>query len=144
MWTTCIYLKSNKTVKQSGSSRIILLFTSALLFYPFFCSYQLLSARTAVPLNLVTLREQYNHIIVHFTPLLLPIHLQLPNVIGADRGSSEFTDNAVTPSYSGNTRFLSGHWNVHGFYKCWILTVSSLFEQFLLTYLSLTYFVWII
>jgi hypothetical protein len=56
MWT-CVHVKTNKTTKKSGSNKIIFLFTSHLFYCPAFCSYQLLSAGTAVPLNLVTMQS---------------------------------------------------------------------------------------
>jgi hypothetical protein len=57
MWTTCVCLKSNKTAKQSGSSKVILLFTSPLFYYPSICNCQTLSARTVAPLNLLTIQS---------------------------------------------------------------------------------------
>jgi hypothetical protein len=57
MWTARVYLKCNKTAKQSARSKIILLFTLPLIYSPSICSCQTLSAQTAVPLNLLTMQS---------------------------------------------------------------------------------------
>jgi hypothetical protein len=75
MWTTRVHLKPNKTAKNSGSNKIILLFISPLFYYPAFSSYQLLSARTAVTLDLVTMQSHPHTIDVQDSCLVIEMFM---------------------------------------------------------------------